>query len=44
MFPAHASRPDVRVETKVESESDSYLVKSARRWLDGRKERYVFVG
>ena len=40
---ARASRPDVLLETAVESESDDYLVKSARRGLDGRMERYVFV-
>ena len=40
---ARCSRADVRVETQVESESDNYLVKSARRGLDGRMERYVFV-
>lgn len=40
---ARVSRSDVRVVTEVESQSDDYLVKSARRGLDGRLERYVFV-
>ncbi len=40
---ARASRGDVRLETTVESESDQVLVKAARRGLDGRSERYIFV-
>ena len=40
---AHASRPDVRLRTKVEDESPNFLVKSDRRSIDRRQERYVFV-
>lgn len=40
---ARASRSDVRVETRVESQPDTHLVKSARPGLDGRLERYVIV-
>ena len=40
---ARVSRSDVRLETRVESQPDSYLVKSARPSLDGRLERYVIV-
>ena len=40
---ARVSRPGVRVRTEVESQSDNYLVKSARQAIDGRMERYVFV-
>lgn len=40
---ARASRPDVRVVTEVEDESPNFLVKSDRRSIDGRRERYVFV-
>ena len=40
---AHASRTDVRLRTEVEDESPNFLVKSSRRSIDGRIERYVFV-
>jgi hypothetical protein len=40
---ARSSRPGVLLETEVESESPAHLVKAARRGLDGRLERYVFV-
>ena len=40
---ARASRAGVRVVTSVESETENYLVKSFRKGLDGREERYVFV-
>lgn len=40
---SRSSRDDVQLRTEVESESASYLVKSARPGLDGRLERYVFV-
>lgn len=40
---ARTSRGEVKLETTVESESDDVLVKSRRRGLDGRSERYVFV-
>ena len=40
---ARVARTDVRLAVEVESESANYLVKSSRRGLDGRIERYVFV-
>lgn len=40
---ARTSRPDVKLRTTVESESDELLVKSQREGLTGRSERYVFV-
>lgn len=40
---ATGSGTDVRIEAEVESETSDFLVKSARRGLDGRAERYVFV-
>ena len=40
---ARASRTDVRLRTEVEDESPNFLVKSSRRSIDGRMERYVFV-
>ena len=40
---ASGSGTDVRIEAEVESETSDFLVKSARRGLDGRAERYVFV-
>ena len=40
---ARASRSDVRLLTEVEDESPNFLVKTDRRSIDGRQERYVFV-
>jgi len=40
---AYCNRADVQLQTRVESESNAYLVKSRRSGLDGRRERYVFV-
>ena len=40
---AYGSGTDARIEAEVESETSDFLVKSARRGLDGRAERYVFV-
>ncbi len=40
---ARVSRRGVAIKTTVEGETDTYLVKSGRPGLDGRKERYVFV-
>jgi hypothetical protein len=40
---ARVSRGDVKIETTVEAETETRLVKHAKRSLDGRSERYVFV-
>lgn len=40
---ARVSRGDVKIETTVETETETRLVKHAKRSLDGRSERYVFV-
>lgn len=40
---AKSSRPEVSLKTRVEGESDDWLVKSARPSLDGRLERYVLL-
>jgi hypothetical protein len=40
---AKASRPEVRLRTVVEGQSEDALPKNARASLDGRFERYVYV-
>lgn len=40
---AYCSNPDAEIETVVEGERDEVLIKHAKRSLDGREERYVFV-
>ena len=40
---ARASREGVKLQTIVEAETEKRLVKHAKRSVDGRNERYVFV-
>ncbi len=40
---ANCSNPDVAVRCIVEDERDDVLIKHAKKSLDGRNERYVFV-